>query len=238
MIKVKFDYRHIFCIFITIGFILCSIFVFPYAFGRLTESIRDFALSTAYYFLELFEFDTVISPTVNNFSKYPFVLPFDLPETWEEFQLVWSNYWVKWSSQENFYGYLEKLNVLSYNLSQIILCIAPLFLIFFMFFMKYFETQNNDYNKDSKSLIRLKLFIDKFNPVKIWIKGFYTFVKEHRYYLILWLWIWAFNFNIISIFIEFIAYYLYLIISFDFVSLYVQVLKLFNCSSREWNYGR
>ena len=125
MKKVKFDYRHIICIFITIGFILCSIFVFPYAFGRLTESLRDFGLSVGYYFIELFELDFEIIPTVNDFSQYPFTMPFCLPETWEEFQVVWSNYWLKFVSQENFYGYLEKLGDIAYILCQIIMLIIP-----------------------------------------------------------------------------------------------------------------
>ena len=66
----------------------------------------------------------------------------------------------------------------------------------------------------------------KFSPVKRWIKGFCAFIKEHKPYWALWLWIWAFNFNIITIFLEFFAYYFYFVVSFDFVSLYIQVLKL------------
>ena len=226
MKKVKFDYRHIFCIFITIGFILCSIFVFPYAFGRLTESLRDFGLSVAYYFTELFEFGSGIMPTITNFSEYPFVMPFGLPETWEEFQVAWSNYWVKWASKENFNGYLEKLGDIAYVISQILLLVIPFILLVVMLFKRYFETENNDYNQDSKALKFFKNLATKFSPVKRWIKGFCAFIKEHKPYWALWLWIWAFNFNIITIFLEFLAYYFYFVVSFDFVSLYIQVLKL------------
>ena len=226
MKKVKFDYRHIICIFITIGFILCSIFVFPYAFGRLTESLRDFGLSVAYYFLEIFELEHNIAPTVINLSKYPFVMPFGFPETWEEFQIAWSDYWVKWTSQENFYGYLEKLGDIAYVISQILLLLVPLFLIVILLFKKYFETENNDYNQDSKALKYLKRFADKFTPVKFWIKNFCIFIKERKRYWLVWLILWSFNFNLITIFLEFLAYYFYLVVSFDFVSLYIQVLKL------------
>lgn len=62
MKKIKFDYRHIICILITVGFILCGTFVFPYAIGRLIESIRDFGLSATYYFTQLFEVNTGITP--------------------------------------------------------------------------------------------------------------------------------------------------------------------------------
>lgn len=226
MKKVKFDYRHIICIFITIGFILCSIFVFPYAFGRLTESLRDFGLSVAYYFTELFEFEFSITPTVNDFSKYPFVMPFGLPETWEEFVVLWSNYWVKFASEENFNGYLVKLGDIAYVLSQVLLLVIPFIMLFVMLFQRYFETENNDYNQDSKALKFFKNVAIKFSPIKRRFKEFFVFIRERKPYWSLWLWIWAFNFNIITIFLEFLAYYFYFVVSFDFISLYIQVLKL------------
>ena len=226
MKKVKFDYRHIICIFITIGFILCSIFVFPYAFGRLVESLRDFGLSVTFYVSELFEIDLGVKPTVTNFSKYPFVMPFGLPETWEEFKLLWADYWLKLTSLDNFYGYLEKLGDIAYLLSQVLLLVFPAILVFTLSFKNYFETQNNDYNKDSSALQFLKKVSKFLLPIKLWIRNFCTFVKERKVYWVLWFWIWAFNFNFITICIEFFAYYFYFVVSFDLVSLYVQVLKL------------
>lgn len=226
MKKIKFDYRHIICIIITIGFILCSIYVFPYAFGRIIESLKDFGLSTAYYFTELFELDTEIVPTVTNFSEYPFTMPFGLPETWEEFKITWSNYWSLWASKENFNGYLEKLGDIAYVLGQIVLCIVPLILIVIMLFKKYFETENNDYNEDSKALKFFKKLSDKVRPVKLWVKAFFAFIKERKAYRTLWLLIWLFNFNLITVFLEFLAYYFYFVVSFDFVGLYIQILKL------------
>ena len=138
MKKVKFDYRHIFCIFITIGFILCSIFVFPYAFGRLTESLRDFSLSVAYYFSELLELDNNVVPSVCNFSEYPFVVPFNLPDSWEKFQSGFAVYWSKFQSEENFNNYLIYLGDIAYVLCQIFLLIMPFFYMVIFFF-------NNNY---------------------------------------------------------------------------------------------
>lgn len=70
--KKKIDYRHILCIVITIGFILCSIFAFSNSLGRIIESGRDFGLSVAYYFCEMFQIPNNISPTVNSLPKIPF----------------------------------------------------------------------------------------------------------------------------------------------------------------------
>lgn len=226
MKKVKFDYRYIICVFITIGFILCGIYVFPYAFGRLTESIRDFGLSVGFYFSELFGLGQDITPTVNNVSSQPLVMPFNLPATWEEFQVSWGEYWAKWTSKENFDGYLTLLLNILFVLSQVLLFIVPLFLILKMLFNKYFQAENNDYNEDSKALIFFKKISSKFKPVKLWLKGFLSFVKERKPIWVIWLVIWLFNFNLISIIFSFIGYYFYFVVSFDLVSLYVQVYKL------------
>ena len=99
MSKRKFNYRHIICIAITLGFLACSVFLFPNALGRLIEGGRDFGLSVAYYFCEIFGIKHGISPTVNDLPQIPFFsflapsapsepsLPSTvLPNTWEQFQ--------------------------------------------------------------------------------------------------------------------------------------------------------
>ncbi len=228
MKKFRVDYRHFVCILITISFILCSIFVFPYAFGRLTESLRDFGLSIKYYFSELFEVKQEIAPSVNNSSKYSFELPFGLAETWKEFQAGWGAYWNKFFSSDNFNGYLIKLGDVSFILCQVILLVIPIVLLIHLYFNKYFSTENNNYNKDSKCLILFKLLAFIFQPIQLWIKRFCQFVKVRKFYWVLWLLIWAFSFNLIAIFISFFAYYFYFVISFDLTSIYTQIVKLFS----------
>ena len=76
----KIDYRHFICVAITLAFVLVAIFVFPSALGRLIESVRDFGLSFAYYFCNIFGIETSITPTVNNLPKMPFFdLRLDIP---------------------------------------------------------------------------------------------------------------------------------------------------------------
>lgn len=226
MKKSELYIKHLICIFITIVFILCSIFVFPYAFDRLIESIRDFGLSFAYYFTELFGIDTELIPTVNNLSKQPFKVPFGLPDSWEGFQVLWYDYWGRFASSENLSGYISVVLDILYVVSQVLLIVLPIFLIVFMLFKRYLEKENNDYNQDSKALSMFKSLANKFKPVVIWVKGFFAFIKENKAYWVLWLWIWIFNFNFISIFFSFIAFYLYFIVSFDFTTLYIQIYKL------------
>ena len=83
MKRLRFDYRHIICIAITLGFVALGVFKFFGAVGRLIESGRDFGLSVGYLFAEMFGIPHNITPTVNDFPKYPFLifraaLPFPL----------------------------------------------------------------------------------------------------------------------------------------------------------------
>ena len=68
----RIDYRHIICIVITLGFILCGVFLYSGALGRLIEGGRDFGLSVGYYFCEIFGIQHNITPTVNDLPKIPF----------------------------------------------------------------------------------------------------------------------------------------------------------------------
>ncbi len=223
----KVDYKHYICILITLSFVLCSIFVFPYAFPRLFESVRDFGLSVAYYYTELFGYSGTVQVTVNNASSQPFVMPFGLPETWEEFELLWNNYWTLWASEINFNAFCYEVRNTLYNLCKVILILMPLILLFYVLLDRYFQNENNDYNKDSKALKLLKKLSDvTYLKAKAWVIKFITFVKEHKYYWVVWCLIWALNFNLISIFISFLAFYFYFVVSFNFITLYFQLYKL------------
>ena len=126
MKRLRVDYRHIVCIVITLGFVALGVFEFFGADGRVIEGGRDFGLSAAYYFCELFQIPHNITPTVNEFPKIPF---FDwggstpsspsipIPDEWQGFTVKWSEYWQVWASGENFFSYLAFLGNLLLILS-------------------------------------------------------------------------------------------------------------------------
>ena len=225
----KISYMHYICVCITLIFLLMSIFVFPNAFTRVIESFKDLGRSFGYYIQEMFYFDWGIEPSVNSYSKVPDESIFGLPSTFEEFKVVWFDYWNKFSSSENVYAYFSSVGKFLFNTSRILMLIGvPLFLLLYLLFQKYLSDENNDYNKDSKPLkVFKKISSFTYIPVKNWLIKFFTFVKENKNYYILWLLIWAYNFNIVTIVIEFVAFYLYFVMSFDIKSIYIQVVKLF-----------
>lgn len=240
--KIRINYRHYICVAITIGFLLCSIFVFPNALGRVIESGRDFGLSIAYYFCSLFGISYNFTPTVNEYPKIPFFSPSapsvpsetpvepsaPLPSTWDGFAANWGDYWRLWSTTENFTNYLSFLgNVLEIIVMGIII-IIPFVLLFTALFRRAMKKKNNNYNKDSRPLRAWKKVVQyTYIPVKYWLVRTFLFIRAHKAYWITWLVIWAYNFNLFTIVLEFIAFYLYFAMSFDFVNIYRQVYKLF-----------
>ena len=233
----KIDYRHIICVLITLGFVALGIFRFIGCIGRMIESVRDFGLSIAYYFCEIFETPHNITPTVNKLPKIPFfdfpsqipVVPsVPLPDDWEKFKTKWSAYWRLWATKDNFFGYLSVVGNVFYVLSKVIVIIIPFILLVWLVFRRLLKTQNNDYDRDSKPLTIFKgIMSHTYIPIKTRLIDFISFVKEHKNYYVTWLFLWALYFNVFAIIIEFIAYYLYFVVSFDFLNLYRQVYKLF-----------
>ena len=220
------DYRHWICITFTLGFLALALFYFKNADLRIIEAGRDVGYSAVFYVKELFELSDGAKVTVNEYSAAPFKLPFHLPDTWEEFQASWSAYWNIWTSSETLNGYMTFLGDMLFYVSKILCILVPIISLVLLILVGKERPINNDYNKDSKWLKKWRKFEKKvYVRVKHWLRNFLRFIKESGY-LKLWAWIWAYNFNVIAIALEFFAFYLYFIAAFDFVSIYVQVVKL------------
>ncbi|MCI8988813.1 MAG: hypothetical protein HFK05_03555 [Clostridia bacterium] len=234
--KKRFDYRHIICIAITLGFVLCGVFLYFGALGRLIEGGRDFGLSVGYYFCEIFGIQHDITPTVNDLPKLPFfefppappsTPSTPLPDTWTGFQSAWVRYWQLWATTDNFTGYLSFLGNLLFMLCKVLIIILPFVLAAYVYLKRYLKKENNDYDKDSRPLKAFKwLSAHTYCPVKQWLAGLWAFIKAHKPYYAAWLCLWLFYFNAGAIILEFLAYYFYFVVSFDIVNIYRQVYKL------------
>lgn len=222
----KFNYRHIICMAISLGFIICGIFIFYPSVIRIIESGRDFGLSVAYFVTSLFGFENAVIPTV---TTLPAVEPIiGLPATFEAFKGKFAAYWRSWASLTNLNSYAGFIANIMFWLCMAILIIMPFAVLLYVALGRYTKTQNNDYNIDSRPLKAFKWFaLHIYSSVKSWFIGMFSFIKERKAYWILWLCMWLFYFNVFAIVIEFIAYYLYFVVSFDVGSLYLQVYKLF-----------
>lgn len=233
----RIDYRHFICIAVTLCFVALGVFKFFGAVGRLIESVRDIGLSAGFYFCELFQIPHKITPTVNDFPKIPFfdfggdsapsVLSVSFSDEWQTFKEKWSQYWQIWTTAENFFAYLAFLGDPLYMFLMIVLCFLPVVVAAFVLLKRFAMTENNDWGKDTKPLqIFKRISAVTYRPVKAWLISFLSFLRDNGAYWKSWLALWLFYFNVFTIVLEFIAFYLYFVVSFDFINIYRQVYKL------------
>lgn len=233
------DYRHYIALSITLSFLLISFFCFPSAIIRILESIKDFGVSLAYYFCDLiFLENNPITVTVNEYSTVPVEVPFNLPETWEEFQALFSEYWILFFSLDNFLLYLSNVGNFFYWASYFTAAFLPIILILLILIKRNYEKENNRYNLDTKALVLWKRFSWSVKePVLNWIRSFLGFLNERqkkrtgkvkyvRIWIPAWLLIWSFSFNFLTVCIEGLAWYLYFCASFDVRTVFRQIIKL------------
>ena len=226
------DYRHYICVGITLVSLACG-FLFPNALPRIGESFRDLAFSAVYYFTELFELDPLLYPTVSAMPSWQWAeSPWDkltlFPYEWEEFKLLWNKYWTLWASKDNFINFWYSFGDTASTVARLSLVFFPLVPIIIAKFAKYTSPVAMPKKKQkSKQLLKFEQFLFKVvYPVIAWVKDFVSFVAVNERYWQTWLVIWLLHFNVISIVIEFLAFYLYLVVSADFIGIYTQVLKL------------
>ncbi len=240
--KEKKDYRDYICIAISISFFACTLLLFPYAFARIAEAFRDLGTSFVFYVVGLFSKITgneyTTTSTVTELPKLPFSSVFEkvavgeypdifLSLSWEEFKGDWTRYWSVFFTIDNILGYFSLIGKIFSFILTFFLVILPLFLIFAFWLGRAFKKVEVDHKKVSRFL-KVWLHIENiaYVPVKNWCREFIAFVRSNKVYLKIWLYTWLFNFNIFTIVIEFIAYALYFVSSFDMISLYGQVYKL------------
>lgn len=216
---------HILSVLLLLGSVAMSVFVFRTALIRLIESGRDFGLSIAFYFAELFGFEHNIAPTVTQLSSVSWVEI--MPVDFSGYAAFLKNYGSTLINTTNIKNYF----LLIFSKFDIVYIIGiTLFLLglgLYCIFKLLLNKPNNNYNKDTLPLRAVK-FLSKvfYLPCKKFVLMFIEFIKQHKFYLTILLIIWLFNINIIPIVLEIIAYIFYFAISIDIVTLPIQGYKL------------
>ena len=232
--KFKQDYRHIICAVITLVSLGFGV-LFPNSLVRIAEAVRDLLWAIGYYVAEIFvSGENPIGAPVAQLQSWKI---FDsvwvpvriLPDTWEEFTILWGNYWGLFFSGDNFLAYLSTVGNFFFFLSRFLLILVPLLLVIVMRLNAYKNKRCTVRNLESSQLRSFKSFLFKrIYPIIAWCKDFVAFLKENGEYTRMWLVIWCLHFNVFSIVIAFLAYYFYFVASWDMLSLYTQSLKLLN----------
>ena len=221
---------------ISVCFILFAIFMFSGSYLRLINSFKDFGLSVGIYFAELFGIEHGIIPTVNDISGIS--LPqIDLPSTFEGFVECLHQYFSLLINSANFVGWLWHIMGVIGNCSKVILIILPCMILIGYIIKTLYRRGNNNYGKDT---IPLRIFKGMsrvtYQPLKSFMKKYVTFILSRKWILVCWIVLWTANFNLITIVVEFFAYYFYFAITYNFSTLYVQFLKLIGDLSMPFKY--
>ena len=227
------DYRHYICTALTLLFLGLG-FLFPNGIPRVAESVRDLATSVAYYFVRIVSrYDNPVFPTVTTMPEWEWATeiwePLKLfPWTWEEFKILWVEFWQLFATWENVQAFFYHLGDVAYIASQYLMVLVPMFPMLVMKIQSYTAPVSKPKKKGkSKQLRRFETFLfDKIYPIIAWIKDFMFFLEANDKYTKAWLVLWLLYFNVFSIGIEAFAYFFYFAVSWDVVGLYTQLLKL------------
>ncbi len=231
---------------ISISLILMGIFVFRSSYLRLIETLRDFGTSVKYFFLTLFEVENPTAVTVVERSKVMFFASkntsalsaagsgeslsghFLLPNDFAAFKLRLGQYFSLLFSGENFLGYFNSVGKVLGDISRVLLVLLPCLLVFGLSIKRLYNKPNNNHNRDTIPLKVFKWITGiTYYPVKRFLLQYFAFLMQFDWILKLWLFAAVLHLNLGSIIVAFFAFYFYFVMSYDFVSIYTQFVKLF-----------
>ena len=217
--------HHAISIVITIGVLLLA-FNFTYSFIRIYDVILDFFNCLGYFANETF--GTSFKVNLNIIDKVYDLFDFWFPLSFETLKSIIKDYF-KFIFNERtldlfYYDFLDFMTVFL----KVMLIVLPFLVVFKMLLENIYFTQNeNDPDSNSKQLVKFKnTFVVYYSFVKKKISLYFDFLKDKKFYLIIWVLLFSFYFNFISIIIHFISYYLYFVVSFDIVNLYIFAYKI------------
>lgn len=223
----KHKYYFALSVAITTSFVLLGVIVFSKSYLRLGETFVDLWNSIKYYFCEIFGIEHATVPTVEFYSK---IIQWDilLPTDFENFKADFVQYFTLLFSKDNFVMWGMATSKVLENIGKIMVIVLPCVVILWFAIKKLYNRPNTNYNQDT---LPLKIYkgVSKvtYFPLKRFVIEYKEFLQEYSYFYILWIIMTIFHLNLVTIIIEFIAYYLYFSVSFKVSTIYVQFCKLF-----------
>jgi len=222
---IKRRYKDIVVVAVLLGSLAMTCFRYRTALIRFFTSVKDFFVSIAYYFCQIFNVVIPVSVTKlpdQDILKY---LPFNYDEMIRKFGDMWSVVFDK----DCFLKYLFKVFNSLNDISMFILLFLPIF-VFIPIIAKNLLLRQNDaeHGEKSRSVVFCEdKLIPLWNKVKIVLSDIFSTLWDKKIYRWIFVICWLVNFNVITLFGEFLAYYFYFAFSFDFGNLItVQIVKL------------
>ena len=207
--------------------LILGAFVFRSSYIRLGYACKDFGLSVAFYFCEMFGVSHNITPTVNVIPEVQ-MPQITLPTDFEDLKSDSVQYFELLFSGNNFNGWLSHISGVMGDFAKILVIILPCIIAFIFIIKALYKRENNNYGKDTVPLRAFKTVTRIiYLPIKRFVKGYAVFIRDNRWILICWVIMSALNLNLATIVIEFFAYYFFFAVAFEFATIYTQFVKLF-----------
>ena len=223
------DVKQLICVGVFLFFLSFSFWRFPYVYPRLISALKNFIISFAYYWAEIFS-DAPFDATVNELPSLGgdyvgFTFPFEWSSLWTKvlvfFQLLFNGPTIlhAWTIlTEEFLPAISPILTLAVWLG--LLC----WLLSFLFT----QGRNLRHGRKTAPLQAWDRFsIKVLDKVRDYFSGWkihFRFVAP--YWKSAFVAVWLFNFNIFAVFVDFFAWIFYFFAAWDFLRVYFQVYKL------------
>ena len=211
---------------LTAGFVLSGVFVFGNSYLRFIEAVKDLYTSVVFYISFLINVRTKVVPTVTEYSE---VLTWHgyLPDSTERIREFLGVFFNTFFNADNFSLWIKDVLHGTGTVIAVIAFLLPVFLLVVFLMKRLYGKVNNDYGKDTVPLKVFKAAIKvSVLPVYNFICGYIRFLIEKRWIVRCWVLLWALNLNVLSLVVEGLAYFFYLIASFDLTGVFKQIAKL------------
>lgn len=208
-------------------FVNLAIFVYEDSYLRIGEAFVDLWNSLKFFANKVLFLKSETEPTV---LKYSEILEWQsiFPRKSCDFQLKVKAFLRLSVAKENISSYMSVTGSGLRKILKSLVIIIPLCLILWLIFKALYGKCNTNHNKDT---LPLKLYkrISRMTviPIRNFLRQYIRFFKNNSVLVTTTLIIWLLNFNLITIVVEFIAYYFYFSVTYDVSSIYTQFGKLF-----------
>lgn len=205
--------------------VTASPFFFMASLVRAWDGLKDFWFSLVYYFSAFADYETAV--TVTEFPSLDVLdyLKYDFEEIFRRLK----DMWVVFFDGDCFRAYMIKIADILNVISIIAMPLAIIIPCLFMLLQSFVLTPNEDkHGERSKALVWFEgKPLTRIRALIAWFKELVHTFTSKKYYLYPITIIWLLNLNLISIALEFLAYYFYFAMSQDVLNLVsIQIGKL------------
>jgi len=209
------------------GSVLLAFLCFGLSYRRLWNGLTDMFYSFLFYlkkFADPETNDVIATVTQLPDIRLEEILPWNWVELSRKFELLFPSLFNK----GYFMAYLQRLGNLAKSATLYLMFLLPFFMLLSVLIHRAInQTSEREHGSETKPLRIFKKITKKpFLYIRDWLCGFREYLKSNVWVEVLVL-IWLLNLNIISMLVEFVAFYVYFSAAFDLGNVAVQLLKLF-----------